>query len=474
MFYKHNYRLPKTTKKTIKPSSDEYICYNAKIKDKYFQNFLGVGDVVLPSRVEGIERTIPAFDETGVKKIWFFNCFDENNQERINRVMYLTGGGNICEFTLVGLAPFSTCIEDVGTFENQPIAYEYRKDGVDYMLFSGDDRLSAYAVNKGVTNQTKQPFLAMETCYDLLFGIVEADGNNLSYSENLNPFEWTASENVEFLGSRGVITKLVNYNDYLYIFREYGISQLTKFTSSGQFGINNLFVSGAKIYKDTIVNCGDEIMFFARDGMYVFNGSTAKKLDLNINKFFENISNENACATFLDGKYYLACKMNFGDDIELGCETLDAYKNNALVCYNTLTGEVEIARGLDIACILGVEDGNINRILVGFNGEYQSYFGMLNQLNTFQNEDITSYCILKETDFGIPNKLKNLTKISIKTQKNCEILIKSDIETKKITISGSNLVQKIKPLVRGEKFEISIISQGGFKVSLPAFEIEYL
>ena len=65
------------------------------------------------------------------------------------------------------------------------------------------------------------------------------------------------------------------------------------------------------------------------------------------NSLFCNSYNDNAIATYYNGKYYLACKLTFPDNDIVGCESGE-FQNIVLIELDIRTGELNLLRGYDI------------------------------------------------------------------------------------------------------------------------------
>ncbi|MFR6641171.1 MAG: hypothetical protein ACLUSP_07405 [Christensenellales bacterium] len=59
---------------------------------------------------------------------------------------------------------------------------------------------------------------------------------------------------------------------YVYAFRERGISRIAAYGAQTDFSVSNLYVSGGRIYPDTVTPCGDAVLFLGEEG---FADSTA-------------------------------------------------------------------------------------------------------------------------------------------------------------------------------------------------------
>ena len=61
---------------------------------------------------------------------------------------------------------------------------------------------------------------------------------------------------------------------------DFGITKIRTYDNSEEINVTHLFVSGNKIYKDSICVCGDRIIMLTKDGLYEFDGISTKRLIL--------------------------------------------------------------------------------------------------------------------------------------------------------------------------------------------------
>ena len=134
---------------------------------------------------------------------------------------------------------------------------------------------------------------------------------------------------IELTGERGTLKKVIESNNYLYVIREYGISRVSAWGLQSDFVVKNMYLTTGKLYYNSAVLCGNTILMLCKDGLYYFDGVSMEKLNLGLDKYFENVDNSSAVGAFLDGKYYLACKLNYNDGRTIGCESL-TYTNNTV------------------------------------------------------------------------------------------------------------------------------------------------
>ncbi len=270
------------------------------------------------------------------------------------------------------------------------------------------------------------------------------------------------------------MNKIISFNDYVYVFRDYGVSKISAYGDQEDFSVSQLFISSSKIYGKSVTSCGDRIMFLAKDGIHTFDGYDTTKLTLNIENMFKSENNDNCCGLFYQDKYYLACRMNFNDDGLIGCENYsEGYQNNALIEYDLKTGDLNILRGVDIRSIIAIEESNVSKLVACFNGEYKSYLGQLDDSGTLFGQALVSYWQSPFSNLGYPNHIKIVKEILIKTLSDCQVTIKSDKEEKTYNVKGKSTTQRVKTHVSGELIQISFQTEnvGEVLISRPQITV---
>lgn len=229
-------------------------------------------------------------------------------------------------------------------------AFTYRLNSVDTFFFIGkDQKLTSWDGTNFITHQSSPSISSMALHYERLFVTSATEPTKVFFSDDLDPTNWQISSDgagfIELLDERGFLNKVVSFGSYLYIFRDHGISRVTAYGDQREFAAVNLFVTAGRIFPSSIATCGSVIMFLASDGLYVFDGYECKRVLYGYDGLI-NADDDCSCEYF-NGKYYLACKMNFGDNKTVGCESAE-YKTNGLIVYDPMTGESSLSRGLNI------------------------------------------------------------------------------------------------------------------------------
>ena len=213
------------------------------------------------------------------------------------------------------------------------------------------------------------------------------------------------------------------------------------------------------------MRCGEEILFFARDGLYTFNGATAKQILPLLSGYLEGVSNEYAVACFDGENYYLACRLNFNDSQIVGAENNeDGFKNNALVVLNVQTETAHIMRGMDIRSLVAVSAENLCKVFATFYGEHNEKIGMLDKTGAMFGQNLPKVWKSKMHDFGVPEQIKNLRKIVFDAPKDCILTVKTDLEEQSFVVVGKQGLQEISTFIKGRKFRLEFSAENNAEI----------
>lgn len=310
-------------------------------------------------------------------------------------------------------------------------ALNYRLDSKDVLLISAEGK--KLIVWNGVTfkEYADSPVISsMAIHYERLFVTSKEQPTKVFFSDDLDPTNWNISADgggfIELLDERGELNKVVSFGSYLYIFRDHGISRVTAFGDQSEFSVLNLFVTTGRIYPSSIATCGACIMFLASDGLYAFDGYDCRRVLSNLDGLIT--PNDDCASAYADGRYYLACRMNFRDGNTVGCESGE-YKTNGLLAFDPVNGEYSVTRGLDIRfmnkCTHTGED-----FLMCRDGTTS---GVICRDGCRFGEPLPKRWQSPATDFSAPDKTKVLRELYIKS--DCDVTVTLAAGQKKKTVA---------------------------------------
>ena len=185
--------------------------------------------------------------------------------------------------------------------------------------------------------------------FERLFATVFGEKRKIIFSDDLNPTNFNINSReggfIELVDEFGKSNRVISFNGYLFVFRDFNIARITAFADQTDFSVEQLYLSNGRIYENTVAVCGNRIIYLASDGLYAFSGGSSSRINLNIDKLLIGVENDNAVATYNDGYYYLICTLKYPDD-KIMQETYNhTMINNTLIRLNVNNGELSILRG---------------------------------------------------------------------------------------------------------------------------------
>ena len=298
---------------------------------------------------------------------------------------------------------------------------------------------------------------------DKLFATVGGERNIIRYSSNIDPTTWTNdltdpnNSYIELNDARGGVNKVISFLGYVFAFRDFGITKIKTYEGNDEISLSHLFVSGNRIYKNTICVCGDRVLMLTKDGIYEFDGITTKEVDLKIDALFNSTYNDEAIASYHEGKYYIACKLNYPDQNIVGCENV-AYSNNTLIELDVKSQAFHIIRGIDVVSMTSIQVESMSKMVFCFNSVYSKKLIQLSKNGKICNDNTIKHWYSPMSDLGYPNTPKMIKELSILTHYDANITIFTEKQIVTFNLVGKNTATKIKPNIKGELIGIKIES----------------
>lgn len=405
-------------------------------------------EVVLPIRgtqVKALDQ-LCWHDETGGKTSYY--------------IFYYNNEGYICNAPVYEEFFFTDIIQN--DFTQIPTTVPYKDNNIEFLIFSGKGTTLLIG-NGGYHELENVPsFLSCINHYGMFFGItLSTTPPKLVYTTQSNIETWdnTLVENLDFTDERGDLTKLISFNDYVYIFRNYGITQLSKYSPDEEFSISHMYRACSYINPRTICAFKDNVYFVEDNRLKAFNGNTVKDVEVKAFKYMRGVTNTNLCGTCFQGKYFLACKCNFGDGESIGCESYTGgYVNNALISYDLTTGEEEILRGVDINQIMNFVTPFKSKLLACFKNQHIDKIGQLTFDGKLFGQTLQSRYETTFADFGEKSAYKTLTKITYKSSEDFVCTVIYDGKEKSFTLKGEGIMKSKQISLTGKEFKFVLKS----------------
>ncbi len=343
-------------------------------------------------------------------------------------------------------------------FSAKPTAINYRLNGQDCTIFSSIlDPMIVWGLTENVMKVADAPHISsMAMHYERLFATVDGEQSSIWFSDDLDPTNWSVSLTeagfIEMLDERGALKKVLSFNDYIYVFRDYGITRISAIADQTTFSVAHLFVASGKIYPNTVISCGDVILFLASDGLYKFDGVSCSKILTNIENGFSKMDNTYAIAGYFENKYYIACSFNFQDEL---MEGESEAKNNCLIEVDLNTMQAIFLRGTEIVDINTVLSDYFCGVVVSAKQFGSDYYrlGVIDHSGKVFNNITHKVWKTALTDLGYPQKQKCVRNIFINSKSDCKIIVTTEENNKKeLQVKASNKPISISTRIYGAKF----------------------
>ena len=435
------------------------LAYNVKTDDKSLKQGYGIQEFSLPNNVFDKQNYFKVPD--GVQALGLWCCKVADTKGNLEDLLLLYGSDKkmYCAFAY---GPAEMFLDTEVTLNAKPSILSYVYNGLETVVMtSPQDPL--YTWNGSAPTASEKALHLSSICchYERLFASSSDEKNRVRFSEDFNILNWEETSQaggfIELVDERGHINKVLSFNDYVYILRDYGISRLSAYGDQSEFAITHLNLSSNKIYANTACLCGDRIIMLTKDGLKYIVGSTLYDFDFKINNIInkDKISFANAC--YYDNKYYLAINLNFEDDEKIGCENEIDYKNNALLEFDIQSRKLNILRGVDISHMCAVKVNDVNKLAFCFNGENASTLGELCDSGNLFEEKLPKCWTTPTSDLGI-NKKKVINNIRLLTNQALTLTLFSEKETKTIKVNPSKYVQQLQTNLIGYRIGLKIFT----------------
>lgn len=461
-------------------------CYNFDYTSGALTEGIGFEILTIPSTVEdaSVEQEPVWANGTKYKKIATFKQFDRMENKRTDKLIAITDQNKVHFCRLVTVAPFMFNVDDQ-TFIEVPNLFNYNDGKYDCILFtSKSDGVNSWDAMIATKNYPNMPIATSICNYKDRTFIVTGNEQLQIRTQGGNLLTWlrddfTDAEIITFDGEYGSINKLITMDDYMYAIRDYGISRIMWYDTKGVYDVNNLFFNGGRIYGETACCCGKSGLVLCRDGLYQFDNSNVKKLDLKLNTMLKGVANQNAVACYRNGIYYLACKLNFNDNKVVGCESQN-YKNNAIIAYEVATGKYTITRGIDIASLCAVHFESNDKLLACFNTVYGEKIGQLTEDGKVFGTEQVKFWQSPLTDLGFSDKEKTVKEISLLSKYDAKITVFTEKDSREFDVKGSDILSKFAVRIKGKQVGLSIQSStpkafiSNVKLTIDLLDTEYV
>lgn len=384
-------------------------------------------------------------DGVRAKKLYFYKNYHDLTNTKDDRVIVLGSDNYLYSLTLFTTAKFKKI--DGFTFSDIPTAINYNYNNEDVLIISST-KDGLFILKDLTLKKVNDAPLITSMCIhsERLFVTTKGEGTTLWFSDDFNVENWVVSLDeagyIELPDERGKMLKVISFLDYVYVFREYGISRIIAYGRQEDFSVDNLFNNVGKIYADTVTECGKYIIFLSSTGIYRFNGIDFVKILPLYDEYLLGVDNVGAKGVFYNNKFYISLKM------KLDGKTIE----KVILVYDTENKSSYVVRGLKIDDLEVIKNNSYyilalsNGILCKLNNSGKRFNKTLNKSwKTFKN------------DFNLMTSNKVLKKVMVETNEPITLNITCDDKTFSYNLDAYN--SSSKTLIKGKDFSFEIVSK---------------
>lgn len=464
----------------VLPMNMAHNTYNFDFSSGSLKPGMGFRDLLLFDSISKQYKTMEVPSTVSqITKTWMFRRWDDFQNFYSPLLIFYTADNKFYA-GLMNL-PITEFLEmpSSDSFSKTPVGMNLRVDGVNKFFWcpsKSGEYLACWDGYDGIEHWPSAPEITGLAYHaNRLFATIGGDKTQLWFSSDTDPTNWVALDfyggYIEMSDERGMLNSVISYNNYLYVIREFGITRVSGAGEQNDFVVRHLTQSNSKIYSSTATLCGDRIMMLCRDGLYRFDGMEMSKVMLGFENLFKDMDNTNAVGAFLDGKYYLACKMRQNDYQTV--EDDSSKVNNTLLEYDIKTGEYSLLRGVDIRALTELQYENMSKLVVNFNDDgYKNRIAELTHDGKIFGVPTQKVWESPSTDLGYPGSYKIIKSIELLNRENSKLGIYADGKVNYFDLPASNKPIRVPINIRATTFAVGFYSsEENCYISNPQLEV---
>ena len=412
----------------------------------------------------GIDRA-SGFYPYPIKARHEFLAFSSTKQVK-NVFHYLYNNAGTPDYRLVaqltdGTIWYTKVMSDTGWAKVQDLtvsgdieAVNYRFNGEDILLLATEnDKLYYLKGDTAYSSDDAPKFASITVHSERVFGCVNGAKTRLWFSDDFDPTNWDVNAQdagfVEFADECGNLVKIISFLGYLYIFRDYGIFRLTAFGDQSAFVLKKVFTDTGRIYKKSIVLCGDKIIFLADEGLFAFDGYEVVRIAKEFPAIFDK---DEAVGAYLDKHYYLACKTEVDSRVDLEGAT-----NNSILVFDVFDKSICVVAGVDVRAMREVKTESGSMIVCAFNTVNKNKIGMITDSGKHLAANLKKIYLSPYSDMGVQGS-KTVREIVVDTKYPITVRVKLDGEVYSYPVPAGDKPQRIFVEKCGEQVGFEILS----------------
>ncbi|MDD4315929.1 MAG: hypothetical protein PHC84_02085 [Clostridia bacterium] len=425
--------------------------YNIGFRNGALINGIGIDNAVINN------SALPGTGAFGkrIVRCWIYYKYNYTLRQREDEIVVLCDDGAVYTTLLDGGTAFTQTTMSFSGATASAINYHYNGEDI-LLLFGSSGGMYVYNGATAVFYANVPGFTSVCLHYERIYGTTGYGFNRVYFSDDLNPTNWNVSLTeagyISFPDEGGRVGKVLSFNDYVFIFRDYGIHRLTAYTDLTEYKLTKVFSTANRIYPDTVQICGDRIIFVAEDGFYSFDGYTAKKV---FSQLFPLIDGKkHAVSCYFNYKYYLSATLKT-DGQTVGDEDEGNMKNNGMIILDLDLSDVSVFRGGDVGSFLPVNVGDICALLVTFNNYRSSRLGLVSESGRLFEKPLLKLWRSPKTGFSQLSGDKVLRRIYLTANQPLSVTVCGECE-KQRQVYSSPQVQLLPVNDKASAFSVSI------------------
>lgn len=441
--------------------------YNVTVGENYVRGSFGVGQ----ARVNGNLFTQPAQKGRLILDAFFYQRYDYATKTRKDRLVYFLDNKDVCGTDFFGDLAYGSLGFHLSS--EQASFVNFNMTGKDCLVAYDDNGMCYLFDGEKMQSSSEAPKLTSACYHDRrVFGTVTDDCNKIAYSVKYNPIKWTEADGagrITLPDDGGVVRRLVSFNGYLYVFRDYAVYKLTSYNNMRSYSIVKVFSGMNKVYAETVA-CSHSKMYFLTDcGFYEYDGSKFSRI---WQQYFPLLADKTYANAIVDGdKYYLAC------GIEKNGETVgeEGYcqKNNGILVVNLYCNEFTLFRGADVKRFVPVNYENKRYVyLVNNSPPRTGALGMITDDGKMYRASLKKLWKSPFTVLGGDEKEKIVRKVRLLSSSAVTLKVKVDEKEKTFVLTTNDKKKRNDVDLCGTKVGITVETQNDTFL-VDGFEIDY-
>ena len=408
---------------------------SSNIKTKLFYNYVlgenltntrGVVSAKFPKNTTDKtekELNITAAGITNIQGITYFEQYSSSLGKSVHRLLVYASDKKVYINQLVDDMYDLYWLYSL-TFDSAPQTLCYKHDDEDYMLLTSDNLMKVWRAGYSPYTIENVPIVtSMCACDGYIFCTIKDPAFKIWYTKEFDAEKVgnisSVSNYISLEDDLGDAKKVITFNEQIFVFREYGITKIE--IVKKEVFVSQIYLSNTRIHINTVNICGNNVLFVTNDGIYSFNGLKVNKVELDLIDQL-NINCENAVASSLADKYYIALKVNFEDNKTVLDE--EDSLNNVLLIVDINDFNYQFIRGVDIKQMLPVKNKYFEKMLAIFNTGPVNIIGEIVSDSKFMENNLPKFWLSENLIDGANTKL--LTKLNVYADAGVKICLKSE------------------------------------------------